>query len=255
MTKNIDQLPPNSAGPASVLSSHSTALQRAAVRVSESFLLLAVFAVVVGPVYAMTLWLVPQGLGSQLALYLLATMSYVAMVVAGIVLIDAEGRRESPKGRSRLTTRWSLVRAEVARTVLLSWVIFAGIDAVTYIGSSLVGIQLQGTPYSDDLVYYATGGAALMAWVSHMRGSVHLPQLMMICRDRPVAVLRETLITRAKRRYDAPVTFGLILPLVVAIAASQSMPLVSVFAWLHTAWYLHVTLTKAWLAKPVLPAA
>lgn len=250
MKTNTQQLPPHSADMGSVLASHASAFGQTVTRLTESFLLLAVFVAVVGPVYAVTQWFVPQGLGSTLAMYLLATMSYVAIVVGGMLLIHTEGRRANANARSRLQQRWTLVRAEVGKTVLWGWVFMAGMDAVAYVGFGLATPQLPGSVYTDDLVFYATGGAALMAWVGHIRGSVHLPQLMMLCKDRPVAALREMLVTRAKERYDTPVTFGLIVPLVVAIAASQIAPAVSVLAWLHTAWYLHVTVSKAWLAKP-----
>lgn len=249
MTTKTHQLPPHSAGLASVLASHTTALTRAAVRAPESFLLLAVFAVVVGPVYAMTLWFVPQGIGGLLAMYLLAAMSYVAIVVASMLLIHTEGRRQNKNGRSRLAQRWSFVRAEVGKNVVFGVALLASIDLVFSIAFGLEGPTLPGSAYTDDLVIHATAGAAMMAWASHMRACVHLPQMMMLCRDQPVGALRKMLVIRARERYDAAVTFGLLIPMIVAVFTSEMAPVLAVLAWLHTAWYLHVTVSKAWLAK------
>ncbi|WP_353225676.1 hypothetical protein [Salinisphaera sp. C84B14] len=247
MTTKTQQLPPHSAGLASVLSSHTTALQRAAVRGPESFLLLAVFAVVIGPVYAMTLWFVPQGIGALLAMYLLAAMSYVAAVVASMLLIHTEGRRKNENARSRLPQRWKFVRAEVGKNVFFGVVLLAAMDFVFSLAFGFEGPSLPGSAYTDDLVIHATAGAAMMAWAGHIRACVHLPQMMMLCRDQPVEALRKILIIRARERYDSAVTFGLLIPMMVAVMASEMAPVLSVLAWLHTAWYLHVTVSKAWL--------
>lgn len=249
MTTKTQQLPPHSAGLASVLSSHTTALQRAAVRGPESFLLLAVFAVVVGPVYAMTLWFVPQGIGALLAMYLLAAMSYVAAVVAGMFLIHSEGRRQNKNARSRLVQRWAFVRAEVGKNVAFGAALLAAMDFVSSVAFGLGGPSVPGGIYTDDLVIHATGGAAMMAWAGHIRSCVHLPQIMLLCRDRPVGALRTMIVTRARERYDSAVTFGLLIPMTVAVLASEMAPLLSVAAWLHTVWYLHITVSKAWLAQ------
>lgn len=249
MTTHTRHLPPHSAGLASVMASHTTALGRAVTNTPESLLLLAVFAAVVGPVYAATLWWVPHGIGATLAMYLLAAISYVAVVVAGMFLIYAEARRESKTDQTRLAQRWALVRAEVAKTALMGVALLTAMDFLVGLVVGDVAHALPGSTHTDDLVFHATAGAAMMAWVGHIRASVHLPQIMMLCRDQPVGDLRKLLISRAKARYDAPVTFGLLIPMVIALAASQVAPIVSVLAWLHTAWYLHVTVTKAWLAS------
>lgn len=168
----------------------------------------------------MTLWFVPQGIGGVLAMYLLATMSYVAIVVAGLLLIHTEGRRLEKFARSRLAQRWSFVRAEIGKNLLFGVALLAAIDLVLSLALGLVGPTLPGSVYTDDLVVHATAGAAMMGRGGHMRSCVHLPQIMMLCRDRPVGALRKMLVVRAQERYDAPVTFGLLIPMTVAVFTS-----------------------------------
>lgn len=73
--------------------------------------------------------------------------------------------------------------------------------------------------------------------------------MMMLCRDQPVEALRKMLIIRARERYDSAVMFGLLIPMMVAVMASEMAQVLSIAGWLYTAWYLHVTVSKAWLAK------
>ena len=220
-------------------------------RWQSSLLAMAVFVVVVGPVYLAECYLAPQGASLLAGQILLMATGYVALIATLTLIIYRESRSTGASRdacQARLTERWPGIRSEVIKTLALGTAMIGLVKFGLYlIEPQGAGVTTQNAP----LIFYPVMGTALFAWVSHFHSCVHTPQLQLVARSTMDSWERAALAKLAKRRYDAAVSLMLFVPMIGALGLAFTIPLATPLLWLLTYWYLEVSLYRLWLFTPV----
>lgn len=211
---------------------------------------MAVFLLIVGPVYLTECFFAPQGASLLAGQVVLMATGYVALIAALVLVIYRESRADGASSEAcqqRLAERWPGIRSETIKTLALG----AGMIGLVKFGLYCIEPQAAGlTSQNATLIFYPVMGAALFAWVGHFHSCVHTPQLQLIARSTMASWERAELAKLAKRRYDAAVSLMLFVPMIGALGLAFTMPLATPLLWLLTYWYLEVSLYRLWLFTP-----